>query len=74
MELRMIKPVPIDGPGFLSVLKEIAPLARSLGGSYRGTETIAGSDQFALNRPLPDRYAADSAGGAFGWLFGKKRR
>ena len=26
MELRMIKPVPIDGPGFLSVLKEIAPL------------------------------------------------
>ena len=56
----MIKPVPIDGPGFLSVLKEIAPLARSLGCSYRGTETIAGSDQFALNRPLPDRYAADT--------------
>ena len=74
MELRMIKPVPIDGPGFLSVLKEIAPLARSLGCSYRGTETIDGGDQFALNRPLPDRYAADSAGGVFGWFFGKKRR
>ena len=42
MELRMIKPVPIDGPGFLSVVKEIAPLARSLGCSYRGTETIDG--------------------------------
>jgi hypothetical protein len=74
MELRMIKPVPIDGPGFLSVLKEIAPLARSLRCSYRSTETIAGSDQFALNRPLPDRYAAETAGGVFGWFFGKKRR
>jgi len=29
-ELRMIKEVPIDGPGFRAVLKEIAPLARWL--------------------------------------------
>jgi hypothetical protein len=28
------------------------------------------SDQFALNRPLPDRYAADTAGS----VFGRKRR
>ena len=28
-ELRMIKKVPIDGPGFRAVLKEIVPLARS---------------------------------------------
>jgi hypothetical protein len=72
-ELRMIKPVPIDGPGFLAVLKEIAPLARSLGCSYRGTETVEGSDQFALNRPLTDRYA-DTAKGVLGWFFGKKSR
>jgi hypothetical protein len=73
-ELRMSKPVPIDGPGFLTVLKEIVPLARSTGCSYRGTETIEGSDQFALNRPLPDRYAAETAGGVLGWFFGNKRR
>ena len=73
-ELRMMKPVPIDGSGFLAVLKEIAPLARSLGCSYRGTETIEGSDQFAINLPLPDRYAADTAGGVFGGFFGKRRR
>jgi len=29
-ELRMLKHVPIDGPGFAAVLKEIATLARSL--------------------------------------------
>jgi hypothetical protein len=57
----------------VAVLKEIAPLARSLGCSYRGTETIEGSDQFALSRLPPDRYAADTVRGAFGWLFGKKR-
>ncbi|WP_018261689.1 hypothetical protein [Methylobacterium sp. WSM2598] len=74
MELRMINAVPIDGPSFPAVLKEIAPLARSLGCSYRGTETIEGSDQFALNRTLPDRYATDTSRGAFGWFLGKKRR
>jgi hypothetical protein len=73
-ELRMSKPVAIDGPGFLAVLKEIAPLARSLACSYRGTETIEGSDQFALNRPLPHRYAGHTAGNVFGRFFGNKRR
>jgi hypothetical protein len=73
-ELRMMKPVPIDGPGFVPVLKEIAPLARSFGCSYRGTETIEGSDQFALDRLLPDRYAAGTAGGVVGWFFGKTRQ
>ena len=71
-ELRMIKAVPIDGPGFLAVLKEIAPLARSLGCSYRGTETIDGFDQFALTRPLPARYAADPIGGPLRRIFGKR--
>jgi hypothetical protein len=72
-ELRMVKPVPIDGPGFLAVLKEIIALARSLGCSYRGTETIEGSSQFALDRPVPGRYAADKpAGGIFGRFFGRK--
>jgi len=60
-ELRMIKKVPIDGPGFRAVLKEIVPLARSLRCSYLGTETIGGFHQFALTRPLPERYAADSS-------------
>ena len=60
-ELRMIKEVPIDGPGFRAVLKEIAPLACSLRCSYLGTETIGGWHQFALTRPLPERYAADSS-------------
>lgn len=71
-ELRMAKPVPIDGSGFLAMLKEIAPLARSFGCSYRGTETIGGHAQFALDRPLPDRYAADP--GVLSWFFGKWRR
>jgi len=74
-ELRMIKEVPIDGPGFLKVLKEIAPLARSLGCSYRGTETIDGFAQFVLTRPLPKRYAADSSTIAdiFRRIFGRER-
>lgn len=63
-ELRMIKEVPIDGPGFQAVLKEIVPLARSLRCSYLGTETVDGREQFALTRPLPERYAADSSTGA----------
>jgi hypothetical protein len=73
-ELRMIKEVPIDGAGFRAVLKEIVPLARSLGCSYRGTETVEGFDQFALTRPLPERYAADSStgGGIFRRIFGRK--
>ncbi|GJE52162.1 hypothetical protein GOFOIKOB_5230 [Methylobacterium tardum] len=71
-EMRMAKPVPIDGPGFLAVLKEIASLARSLGCSYRGTETVGGSAQFALDRPLPDRYAAKA--GVLGRLFERWRR
>jgi hypothetical protein len=56
-ELRVMKEVPIDGPGFLAVLREIVPVARSLNCSYRGTETVAGADQFAPSRPLPERYA-----------------
>jgi len=71
-ELRMIKEVPIDGPGFQAVLKEIVPLACSLRCSYRGTETIGGFDQFALTRPLPERYAGDSSTGFFRRLFGRK--
>ena len=73
-ELRMVKDVPIDGAGFLAVLKEIAPLARSLGCSYRGTETVEGFEQFALTRPLPARYAGDSAPrtGVLGRIFGRR--
>ena len=73
-ELRMIKEVPIDGPGFQAVLKEIVPLARSLRCSYLGTETIGGFHQFALTRPLPERYASDSStgGGIFQRIFGRK--
>ena len=70
----MIKEVPIDGPGFHAVLKEIVPLARSLRCSYLGTETVGGFAQFALTRPLPERYAADSstAAGIFRRIFGRK--
>jgi hypothetical protein len=57
-ELRMAKVVPLDGTGFNAVLREIVPLARSLRCSYRGTETVDGFDQFALDHPLPERYAA----------------
>jgi hypothetical protein len=73
-ELRMLKDVPIDGAGFLAVLKEIVPLARSLGCSYRGTETVEGFEQFALTRPLPERYAGDSASraGVFRRIFGRR--
>src|SRR5262249_32654830 len=73
-ELRMIKEVPIDGPGFRAVLKEIAPLARSHACSYRGTETVDGYDQFSLTRPLPERYAAEPSTGAgvFRRIFGRK--
>jgi hypothetical protein len=73
-ELRMLKEVPIDGPGFRAVLKDIVPLARSLRCSYRGTETVEGFEQFALSRPLPARYAADAAprAGILGRLFGRK--
>src|SRR5262249_12010255 len=63
-ELQMIKEVPIDGPGFRAVLKDIVPLARSLACHYRGTETIGGVDQFSPLRPLPERYAAEPATGA----------
>ena len=60
--------------GFQAVLKEIVPLARSLGCSYLGTETIGGFSQFALTRPLPERYAADSptCAGFFQRIFGRK--
>ena len=70
----MLKQVPIDGPGFQGVLKEIVPLACSLGCSYRGTETVEGSEQFYLTRPLPERYAASSRPGAsiFRSIFGRK--
>src|SRR6185369_14353234 len=73
-ELRMIKEVPIDGPRFHAVLKEIVPLARSLRCSYLGTETIGGFHQFALTRPLPERYASDpsAGGGIFQRIFGRK--
>lgn len=73
-ELRMIKEVPIDGPGFQATLKEIVPMARSLGCSYCGTETVEGFDQFALTRPLPERYAPDPsrAVGVFRRIFGRK--
>jgi hypothetical protein len=73
-ELRMLKEVPIDGPGFRAVLKDIVPLARSLRCRYRGTETVEGSEQFSLSHPLPERYAADSAprAGLIGRIFGRK--
>ena len=73
-ELRMIKEVPIDGPGFQAVLKEIVNLARSLRCSYLGTETVGGRHQFYLTQPLPERYAADSSTGAgiFRRIFGRK--
>ena len=68
-----MKEVPVDGAGFLAVLRDIAPLARSLRCSYRGTETIEGFDQFALTRPLPDRYASQSGpmAGMFRRIFGQ---
>ena len=70
----MIKKVPIDGPGFQAVLKEIVPLARSLRCSYLGTETVGGRQQFYLTQPLPERYAEDSStgGGIFRRIFGRK--
>jgi len=72
-ELCMVKEVPIDGPGFLGVLREIVPLARSMRCSYRGTETVGGHQQFALVRPLPPRYAPDGtgAGGIWRRMFGR---
>jgi hypothetical protein len=73
-ELRMIKDVPIDVTGFRTVLEEIVTLSRALGCSYRGTETVDGHDQFALARPLPQRYAARSPlTGALRSVFGRKR-
>jgi hypothetical protein len=73
-ELRMLKSVRIDGAGFQAVLKEIVPLARSLGCSYRGTETVGGFEQFALTRPLPERYAGDPPpkAGILRRIFGSK--
>jgi hypothetical protein len=75
-ELRMAKEVPIDGPGFLAVLREIVPLARSLRCSYRGGETVGGFDQFALARPLPARYGGrgDGVRGTLRRLFGGSDR
>jgi hypothetical protein len=72
-ELRMMKEVPIDGPGFLAVLREIVPLARSLNCTYGGSETVAGADQFARSRPLPERYAAARERGPKRWgrFFGR---
>jgi hypothetical protein len=71
-ELRMVKEVPIDGPGFLAVLREIVPLARDLRCSYRGTETVGGFDQFALANPLPDHYVDRGAVHAKRrWFFGR---
>jgi hypothetical protein len=71
-ELRVLKEVPIDGAGFLAVLREIVPLSRSLRCSYRGTETVDGFEQFALTRPLPPRFSADGEGrkGVWARLFG----
>lgn len=72
-ELRMIRDVPIDG-SFEAILMEIVPLARSLGCSYLGTETVDGFDQFALTRPLPERYTKviPVSGGLMGRIFGRK--
>ncbi|TIW34077.1 MAG: hypothetical protein E5V62_17680 [Mesorhizobium sp.] len=69
-ELRMMKSVPIDGEGFLAVLREIVPLARSLQCSYCGTETVEGHEQFLLARPLPQRYGGVGRGGLFRRIFG----
>jgi len=70
----MLKQVPIDGAGFQAVLKEIVSLSRSLGCSYRGTETIEGFEQFALTRPLPERYTGGPAPttGILRRIFGRK--
>jgi hypothetical protein len=69
----MSKPVAIDGAGFLAVLKDIVPLARSLRCSYRGAETIDGGDQFLLTRDLPAHYAAAPQPNFLGRVFGRKR-
>ena len=69
-ELRVAKVVPVDGPGFNAVLRDVVPMARSLHCSYLGTETVVGSEQFALTHPLPERYAAPGAGGFWKRLFG----
>jgi hypothetical protein len=54
-ELRMLKDVPIDA-AFQGVISEIVALSRSLRCSYCGTETVLGANQFALDRPLSERY------------------
>lgn len=72
-ELYMSKPVAIDGEGFLPVLKDIVPLARSLRCSYRGAETIDGGDQFLLTRELPARFAAAPQSNFLGRVFGRKK-
>jgi len=72
-ELYMAKPVAIDGQGFLAVLKDIVPLARSLRCSYRGIETIDGGEQFLLTRELPPRYAAPAQSNFLGRVFGRKK-
>jgi hypothetical protein len=71
-ELHMAKPVAIDGAGFLVVLKDIVPLARSLRCSYRGAETIKGGEQFLLTGELPARYAAPAQPNFLGRVFGRK--
>lgn len=70
-ELRMSRDVPVDGPGFLALLREIVPLSRNLRCSYRGEETVDGFQPFLLTAPTPQHYYPPRQGlGAR--LFGRK--
>src|SRR4051812_5169067 len=61
-ELRRIEPVPMNGPGFLDVLKEIAPSAHSLNEAIAARRLSGGSDQFPANRlALPARSLLSAA-------------
>jgi hypothetical protein len=62
-ELRMIKEVPIGGPGFRAVLREIVASIVA-----RKPSTATSSSR----RPLPQRYAAESSAGVFRGIFGRK--
>lgn len=55
-ELRMRKLVPVDPDGFLDELRKVVPLARDMGCSYRGEETVDGGGQFLLTVALPEKY------------------
>ena len=67
-ELRMMKSVSVEPAPFLATLREVATLSRGLNCSYRGEETVEGSDQFLLARTFPEKYGK-KATSFFGRMF-----